>query len=148
MHKTEHIKKKGFALAITLIFLGLVTAFLLIFMFTSRIERFEGNKKVAQLKAHYMAETAIKVSILKIAELSQLFYQASNALKLGNSQLMDSYLSDINGNNFGIDPPYDFRIISLDLIARNKGSLIVKIVAEGKFRNYCERITKTVELGI
>lgn len=98
-----------------------------------------------RLKAKYMAESAFEIAIVELADnrhrLKQIF-------KSGPSDALEN----LRASEFGLEEPYNFKCVSLDIISMNtKGfsddslGIIAKITVEGSYENKKHRVSRTVQ---
>ena len=140
-------------MALGMLFLALIVMFTIVFALQSsqRAEIRTSSKMVPRLAAHYLAESALNLGILKVVELTSAFREAVKRDKAGDSRYLKHFMADITQDRFMIEDHGEFRIIDITLLTEPKktsDNMVITIVAEGTFQGMVHKVDKTMELSL
>ncbi|MDP7421450.1 MAG: hypothetical protein QGH40_06210 [bacterium] len=153
MPKTRHIRvnQRGIALGLVLLVMTVMFTICMALYTSLGAEKRTSKTLVPRLAAQYLAESAVQIGILKVAELAGSFTRAVKQNKKGNDRYLTHFLADITGDRFNLDGRNTFRITELNLLTdqgKYSDKMVIMIKAEGKHRKTIHKIEKTIELTL
>jgi hypothetical protein len=133
------------ALAIAIFVLGFIIIVITSVMFHSQNNKLDINKSYGQLKASYLAQSAIDIEFLRFLtffdQLSHFKREEFNMYyKRDILRSNVDFLKLLKDGRMKID---DFKVLSF-----TNGSGVIKIVGKGKYKRYIKRVKQVMKVGM